>query len=120
MLGVRKTTDFIEKATWGMAIAMVVLSVICAYVAPGRASQQSVVEGNKVPAATQQSFGASQKPADGAATLPAEGAQAAAPAEGAAAAPAAKAEAPAAAPAAKAEAPAAAPAAKPETPAAKP
>ena len=27
MLGVRKTTDFIEKTTWGLAAAMVVLSV---------------------------------------------------------------------------------------------
>lgn len=32
--GVRKTTDIIEKATWGLAAAMVVISVICAYVAP--------------------------------------------------------------------------------------
>lgn len=28
IMGVRKTTDFLEKATWGLAIAMVVLSVI--------------------------------------------------------------------------------------------
>ncbi len=28
VLGVRKTTDFLEKATWTLAIAMVVLSVI--------------------------------------------------------------------------------------------
>ncbi len=27
MLGVRKTTDFLEKATWGLSIAIVVLSV---------------------------------------------------------------------------------------------
>ena len=26
ILGVRKTTDFVEKATWGLAITMVVLS----------------------------------------------------------------------------------------------
>ena len=32
--GVRKTTDFIEKATWGLAAFMVVVSIICAYVAP--------------------------------------------------------------------------------------
>ena len=32
IMGVRKTTDFIEKATWGLAAAMVVLSVVCAYV----------------------------------------------------------------------------------------
>ena len=34
IMGVRKTTDFIEKATWGLAIAMVVISVASAYVAP--------------------------------------------------------------------------------------
>lgn len=28
LMGVRKTTDFLEKATWTLAIAMVVLSVI--------------------------------------------------------------------------------------------
>ncbi len=65
MLGVRKTTDFIEKATWGLAGAMVVLSVVCAYVAPTSVSEQSVIE----KAATEQSttnpnnlpgFGASQ------------------------------------------------------------
>lgn len=65
VLGVRKTTDFIEKATWTLAGAMVVLSVICAYVAPTALSEQSVIE----KAATEQSatnptnlpgFGASQ------------------------------------------------------------
>ncbi len=30
MLGVRKTTDFLEKATWGLAATMVVLSVLSA------------------------------------------------------------------------------------------
>lgn len=30
IMGVRKTTDFLEKATWGLAIAMVVLSVLSA------------------------------------------------------------------------------------------
>lgn len=30
IMGVRKTTDFLEKATWGLAIAMVVFSVISA------------------------------------------------------------------------------------------
>ena len=51
VLGVRKTTDFIEKATWTLAGAMVVLSVICAYVAPTALSEQSVIE----KAATEQS-----------------------------------------------------------------
>ena len=30
IMGVRKTTDFLEKATWGLAIIMVVLSVLSA------------------------------------------------------------------------------------------
>ena len=49
VLGVRKTTDFIEKATW--ALALVVFSVVCAYVAPTAQSEQSVIE----KAATEQS-----------------------------------------------------------------
>ena len=32
IMGVRKTTDFIEKLTWGLAVFMVVLSVAAAYV----------------------------------------------------------------------------------------
>ncbi len=44
IMGVRKTTDFIEKATWGLAVAMVVLSVACAYVAPRASNSQSVLE----------------------------------------------------------------------------
>ena len=44
IMGVRKTTDFIEKTTWGLAAAMVVLSVVCAYVAPTSATDQSVLE----------------------------------------------------------------------------
>jgi len=42
--GVRKTTDFVEKTTWGLAIAMVILSVACAYVAPQATGDQSVLE----------------------------------------------------------------------------
>lgn len=34
IMGVRKTTDFLEKATWGIAIAMVVLSVVSAAFIP--------------------------------------------------------------------------------------
>lgn len=69
MLGVRKTTDFIEKATWALAGAMVVFSVVCAYVAPTAIAEQSVIE----KAATEQSttnpnnlpgFGASQTKGD--------------------------------------------------------
>ena len=44
IMGVRKTTDIVEKTTWGLAIAMVVFSVICAYVAPKASTEQSVLE----------------------------------------------------------------------------
>ena len=86
VLGVRKTTDFIEKATWTLAGAMVVLSVICAYVAPTALSEQSVIE----KAATEQSatnptnlpgFGARQTKQD-AAPAPAADQKAAPAADG--------------------------------------
>ena len=44
IMGVRKTTDFIEKLTWGLAIFMVVMSVATAYVIPTAATQRSVME----------------------------------------------------------------------------
>lgn len=44
MLGVRQTTNAIEKLTWGLAAAMVVLSVLCAYVAPTATGDSSVIE----------------------------------------------------------------------------
>ena len=40
ILGAPKTTNFIEKATWGLAAAMIVLSVISVAFLPGR-SQSS-------------------------------------------------------------------------------
>lgn len=43
IMGVRKTTDFIEKLTWGLAIFMVVLSVATAYVLPGTTEASSVI-----------------------------------------------------------------------------
>ena len=44
IMGVRKTTDVVEKLTWGLAAAMVVISVACAYVAPQAAGESSVME----------------------------------------------------------------------------
>lgn len=44
IMGVRKTTDVVEKLTWGLAIAMVVISVACAYVAPTAVGESSVME----------------------------------------------------------------------------
>ena len=49
--GVRQTTNFIEKTTWTLAVAMVVISIICAYAAPNAAADGSVIE----KAATEQS-----------------------------------------------------------------
>ena len=93
LAGVRKTTDFIEKATWGLAIAMVVLSVLCAYAAP-TIHEQNVIETTTsnplTNPANQQNFGASEAPAEKAApaAAPAESKAPAAPAEKAPAAPA--------------------------------
>ena len=50
LMGVRKTTDVIEKLTWGLAIAMVVFSVASVYTIPQAGSDASVMEN----AATQQ------------------------------------------------------------------
>ena len=61
--GVRKTTDFIEKTTWGLAVAMVVISIACAYVAPKASTDTSVMENVENPAANPNNlpgFGASQ------------------------------------------------------------
>ncbi len=45
IMGVRKTTDFLEKSTWTMIIAIAVLSIITAYVArPKVADTGSVFE----------------------------------------------------------------------------
>ena len=65
LLGVRKTTDFVEKATWTLAAALVVLSIVCAHVAPTASTAESVLENTATQ--TQQTnpntmpgFGASQ------------------------------------------------------------
>ena len=44
IMGVRKTTDFIEKTTWGLAIAIVVISVASTIVAPSASTDESVIE----------------------------------------------------------------------------
>lgn len=66
--GVRQTTQFIEKATWALAIAMVVVSIACAYVAPTAATEGSVIENAAVEQATTnpnnvQGFGATEQKA---------------------------------------------------------
>lgn len=68
LAGVRKTTDFIEKATWGLAIVMVVLSILCAWSTP-EVAEQNVIEATSTNPltnpTTQQNFGASQAPEKG-------------------------------------------------------
>ena len=44
LVGVRQITNFIEKATWTLAAAMVVISIACAYVAPQATAEGSVIE----------------------------------------------------------------------------
>ena len=63
IMGVRKTTDVIEKVTWGLAAAMVVLSVVSVFFIPKVATEESAmmqaeqkaVNSNNLPG-----FGASQ------------------------------------------------------------
>ena len=62
--GVRKTTDFIEKATWALAAAMVIISVVCAWVAPTTHADSSVMENIENPVTNPNNlpgFGASQQ-----------------------------------------------------------
>ena len=81
--GVRKTTDFIEKTTWGLAVAMVVISIACAYVAPQASTEGSVLEGIENPTTNPNNlpgFGASQQndaaaPAQEAPAAPAQSAE---------------------------------------------
>ena len=83
MGGVRKTTDFIEKTTWGLAIAMVIISIACAYVAPQASTEGSVLEGIENPTTNPNNlpgFGASQQndaaaPAQEAPAAPAQSAE---------------------------------------------
>lgn len=43
IMGVRKTTDVIEKVTWGLAAAMVVLSVVSVFFIPKVATEESAM-----------------------------------------------------------------------------
>lgn len=76
--GVRKTTDFIEKTTWGLALAMVLISISCAWFAPTTTTDGSVMEGIELPATNANNlpgFSAGQ-PADAAAATEAPAAPA--------------------------------------------
>lgn len=44
IMGVKKTTDFLEKATWTLAIAMVVLSVVSAGFVEKSSNVEEIIE----------------------------------------------------------------------------
>ncbi len=125
-LGVRKTTDFLEKTTWTLAAVLIVLCVLSSKFASDSKKETNInMAAPTAPAPAQQNplnVGGEAAPAAGgekaAPAAPAqESATPAAPAKEAAPAAPAQESAPAEAPAAPAETPAAAPA---ETPAAAP
>ena len=49
IMGVRKTTDFVEKATWGLALFICICSILTAFLAP-----RDLVSGSRVQAPAQQ------------------------------------------------------------------
>ena len=60
--GVRKTTDFIEKTTWGLAAFMVIVSIACAYVAPRGENEGTLIDSIENPLTSPENptgFGAS-------------------------------------------------------------
>lgn len=73
IMGVRKTTDFIEKTTWGLAIAMVILSVATAYLKPTTTESSSVVmKTTTMPSLPQTPAPAAQMPTTDASATPAK------------------------------------------------
>ena len=109
IMGVRKTTDFVEKTTWALAAFMVVVSIACAWTAPKAGAESTVIQKMNTQTSTNlPGFGASEQKEAPAAPA----ADAKADAAPAAEAPAADAKAEAAPAEAPAETPAEAPAEK--------
>lgn len=48
VMGVRKTADFLEKATWTLGIALVVLSIASAAVNPARSTDEETTTQSKI------------------------------------------------------------------------
>lgn len=63
IMGVRKTTDVIEKMTWGLAAAIVVLSILSVYFVPNAKGNESVI---MQPAMEQKATNANNLPGFGA------------------------------------------------------
>ena len=65
IMGVRKTTDVLAKATWGLAAAMVVLSIVSAsFVGKTTATDTHVVETSAPAQQEVPSFPATEQPAE--------------------------------------------------------
>ncbi|MEG1581395.1 MAG: preprotein translocase subunit SecG [Bacteroidaceae bacterium] len=73
IMGVRKTTDIIEKATWTLAIVLVVLSVASSYLVPTAATETSVMMNSNIPAQTAAPAVPQQNTTTAPATTPAQG-----------------------------------------------
>src|SRR6056297_2097229 len=61
VMGVRKTTDFLEKATWGLAIALMVLSLFASFSIPDRRAED---ENQQTEQTEQTQLPAQQQPAE--------------------------------------------------------
>lgn len=75
IMGVRKTTDFLEKATWGLAATVAVLSVVIASFIPSSDDSQKKQQESEIeqqvneavpvdPNAVGPDFGSQQQPAE--------------------------------------------------------
>ncbi len=75
IMGVRKTTDFIEKATWTLAGILVVLSIAANLMKPAKAQQAEFMKGlnktTELPVGAQQGTTQQQAPAQGQQQAPA-------------------------------------------------
>ncbi len=71
IMGVKKTTDFIEKATWSLAAFIVVISVVATYTIPQTTIvdesmlQQNAIENSMVNPNTVPDFSEEAAPAEG-------------------------------------------------------
>lgn len=71
IMGVRKTTDVVEKATWTLAGVLVVLAIASSFFAPRQADIDSVVTSAK-PAASTPATPATNTPATNTPVAPAQ------------------------------------------------
>ena len=65
IMGVRKTTDFLEKATWGLAAAMVILSIVSASFVTKTTATEAPISETSAPAQQETpAFPATEQPAE--------------------------------------------------------